>query len=130
MNALPGRAALIIAALALAATSPLKAGERLMMRVSPNVAMAPATVVVTALAQPDAANRALQIQLDSPEYYRNSLMEMDGNKADASRTVRYEGVPGGIYEIRATLLGPGGEKRAETVRTVRVLSHGDDREVR
>jgi hypothetical protein len=128
MKTFPGGFALIITTLALAVTSPIGAGERLTMRVNPTVAMAPATLVITAMARPDSANCGLRIQVDSPQYYRSSLMEMDGDRGNASETVRYERVPGGIYEIRATLFGPGGEKRAETAQTVRILAPGDSEE--
>jgi len=87
--------------------------------------MAPATLVITTMTEPDAANRVLQIQAESQSYYRSSLMEVDGEKAAASRTVRYDGVPGGMYEIRATLFGPAGRMRAETVRSVQIISDTD-----
>jgi hypothetical protein len=48
---------LIMATLALAATSPLGAGEKLTMRVAPNIAIEPATVVIDAVAERDPATR-------------------------------------------------------------------------
>ena len=117
------RAPLVLAALALLVASPLGAREQLTIRVSPNVAFAPATLVVHAVAQPDAANRTLQIQLVSSDYYRSSLIQLDGDEAAATTMVRYEGVPGGTYEVRAMLLGSGGQKRATTARTVEILSN-------
>jgi hypothetical protein len=53
---------LIVITLAPLATVPLGAGERLAMRVSPRVAIAPATLIVDAVAERDPANRALQIE--------------------------------------------------------------------
>jgi len=117
------RAPLVLAALALLVASPLGAGEQLTIRVSPNVAFAPATVVVNAVAQRDAANRALEIQLVSSEYSRSSLIQLDGDQAAVTTTVRYDGVPGGVYEVSAMLLGSGGQKRATTARTVEILSN-------
>lgn len=117
------RAPLVLATLALLVASLLGAGEQLTIRVSPNVGFAPATLVVHAVAQPDAANRALQIQLVSSDYYRSSLIQLDGDEAAATTMVRYEGVPGGTYEVRAMLLGSGGQKRATTARTVEILSN-------
>lgn len=115
-------ALLTIVTLALLATSPLGAGERLAMRVSPRMAFAPATVVVDAVAERDPANRALQIQVDSPEYYRSSLMQLDGDQAPRTTTVRYEGVPGGMYEVRVVLFGSDGRQLAATSRQVQILS--------
>jgi hypothetical protein len=117
------RAPLVLAAFALLVASPLGAGEQLTIRVSPNVAFAPATLLVHAVAQPDAANRALQIQLVSLDYYRSSLIQLDGDQDAVTTMVRYEGVPGGMYEVRAMLLGSGGQKRATTARTVEILSN-------
>jgi hypothetical protein len=119
------RVLMVLAGLALLAATPLGAGEQLTIRVTPRVAFAPATLVVSAAAQRDPANRALQIQVDSSGYYRSSLMQLDGDQAAITTTVRYEAVPGGMYEVRATLFGSGGEKRAETTRTVQVISNSD-----
>jgi hypothetical protein len=115
-------ALLVIAALALLATSPLAAGERLTMRVSPRVAFAPATLVVDAVAERDPANRALQIQVASPEYSRSSVMQLDGDQAARTTTVRYQGLPDGMYEVRVTLLGTDGRQRAAATRQIEILA--------
>jgi hypothetical protein len=118
-------ALLIVIGLALLATSPLGAGERLTMRVSPRMAMAPATLVVDAVAERDPANRAVEIQVASQDYYRSSTMQLDGDEAPRTTTVRYEGVPGGSYEVRVILFGSDGKERAATSRQVDVLSMSD-----
>ena len=115
-------ALLTMVGLALLVTSPLGADERLTMRVSPRMAMAPATLVIDAVAERDPANRALQIQVESGEYYRGSVLQLDGEEAPRTTTVRYEGVPGGTYEVTVTLLGSDGKQRAVTSRQVQVLS--------
>ena len=113
---------LSLAALATLVSSPLGAHERLTIRVAPRFAMAPATLVIDAVAERDAANRALQIQVDSPDYYRSSLIQLDGDQGPRTTTMRYEGVPGGTYEVRAILLGVDGKPRAATSGEVQVLS--------
>jgi hypothetical protein len=113
---------LSMATLALIATSPLGAGERLAMRVSPRMAFAPATLVVEAIAERDPSNRALQIQMVSEEYYRSSMVQLEGDQAPRTTTLRYEGVPGGAYEVRVILFGPDGRQRAMTTRHVEILS--------
>jgi hypothetical protein len=115
-------ALLILAALALPATSPLDAGERLSVRVAPAIAFAPATVVVDAVAERDPANRVLQIQVESDDYYRSSRVQLDGDQAPRTTTIRYDNIPGGTYDVRVTLLGPGAEPRASTVRQVEIRS--------
>jgi hypothetical protein len=109
-------------ALALLATSPVGADERLTMRLSPRIALAPATLVIDAVAEKDPENRGLQVQVDSGEYYRSSLIQLDGDQAPRTTTIRYEGVPSGSYEVRVILLGPGGHPRATTIRNVEILS--------
>ena len=116
-------ALLIIPTLALAATAPLGAGERLTIRVTPRMAFAPASLIVNAVAERDPANRALQIEVDSEEYHRSSLVQIDGDEAPRTTTVRYDGVPGGTYEVRAILLGSGGQQRAATLLHVEVFSN-------
>ena len=61
---------LTMAAVMLLVWAPLGAVERLTTRVAPRVAIAPATVVIDAVAERDAANRALQIQVDSLSSHR------------------------------------------------------------
>jgi hypothetical protein len=114
----------IIPALALA-PSPLGAGERLTMRVAPVLALAPATLVIDAVAERDPANRALQIQVESAEYYRSSLVQLEGDQAARTTTIRYENVPGGTYEVRVVLLGSNGQQRAATARPVELFSIAD-----
>jgi hypothetical protein len=111
--------------LALLGTSPLGAGERLTMRVSPRTAMAPATLVVDAVAERDPENRALQVQVESQDYYRSSVMQLDGDEAPRTTTVRYEGIPGGTYEVRVILFGSDGKQRAATSRPVEIFSISD-----
>ena len=110
------------AALALLATSPLDAGERLALRVAPAIAFAPATLVVDAVAEPDPANRVLQIEVESEDYYRSSRLQLDGDQAPRTTTVRYDNIPGGTYEVRVTLLGTGAEPRARNVRQIEIRS--------
>ena len=118
-------ALVIVPAVALLAASPLGAGERLTMRVSPMTALAPATLVIDAVAERDPANRALQIQVESAEYYRSSLVQLDGDQAPRTTTIRYDNVPGGTYEVRVVLLGSNGQQRAAAARPVELFSITD-----
>jgi hypothetical protein len=113
---------LIVTALASLVVAPLGAGERLTMRVSPRFAMAPATLVIDAVAERDPANRALQIDVDSAEYHRSSRVQLSGEEAPRTTTIRYEGIPGGQYEVRVTLLGSDGRPRCEAAREVQIFS--------
>lgn len=117
------RALWILAGLTLLAASPLGAGEQLTIRVSPKVALAPATLVVNAVAERNAANRALLIRLESSDYCRSSVIQLDGDQAEITSTVRYEGVPGGTYDVSVTLFGSGGRRRAATSQSIEIISN-------
>jgi hypothetical protein len=126
MRAYSTRFALLpIAAFALAATSPPGAGGQLTIRVSPRIAFAPARLVVAAVAERDPANRTLQIDVDSSDYHRSSRIQLDGDDAARTTTVRYDAVPGGVYEVRATLFGSDGQPRAAAAQHVEIFSNGD-----
>ena len=119
-------ALLIVPVLALLSGSPVGAGQRLTIRVSPRVAVAPARLAIDAVAERDPANRALQIEVDSSEYRRSSLIQLDGADAARTTTVRYDDVPGGVYDVRATLFGSDGRQRAVAiVEHVEILSNVD-----
>jgi hypothetical protein len=126
VKTIPTARALIIAsttaALALLGGSSLDAGGRISMRVAPRIATAPATVNVHAVAEPDPANRSLQVQLNSQDYYRSSMIPLEGEAGPRTTMMQYEGVPGGTYEVRVTLFGADGKPRASTFQDVTILS--------
>ena len=98
--------------------------EKFTMKASPEVSFAPARLTVRTMVEPDADNRALEVVIDSPDFYRSSLIQLEGDQAPRTSIVEFRGVPGGSYEISARLLGQGGESRAFTRRQVDVLSSG------
>jgi hypothetical protein len=99
------------------------AGEKFTMKASPEISFAPARLTVRADIEPDPDNRALEIVIDSPEFYRSSLIELPGDRAPRTSVVVYRSVPGGIYTISARLLGAGGESRAYARRVVDVIAN-------
>ena len=100
------------------------AGEKVTMKASPEVSFAPAHLTVRTVVEPDADNRALEVVIDSPDYYRSSLIQLEGDQAPRTSVVEFRSVPGGNYEISARLLGQGGESLAFTRRQIDVLSSG------
>src|SRR5262245_58505698 len=95
-----------LALVLLLGTTPVAASSRLELRASPAVAMAPATLTVHATIEPDADNRELEIEADSPEFYRSSAVELDGARAPHVTTLEFHSLPPGVYAVTATLLGP------------------------
>jgi hypothetical protein len=97
------------------------AKERLIIAASPANALAPASVSVRVLLEPDMDNRLLEICADSPEFYRSSQFQLDGDRAPHVVWLQFPQLPGGEYEIRAVLFDVTGRQttRAATRVTVR-----------
>src|SRR5262245_61438759 len=103
----------------------LGAGEKISLKASPEVSFAPAHLVVRTAIEPDQDNRALEIVIDSPNFYRSSLIQLEGDQAPRTSVVEFRGVPGGNYEISARLLGQNGESRGLARRVIDVIDQGD-----
>ena len=71
--------------LLVASASSLGAGEQMTMKVSPEVAYAPADLVVQASIEASPDNRAIEVVVDSPDFYRSSLIELEGARRPALR---------------------------------------------
>src|SRR5262245_60235074 len=88
-------------------------GNRLRIEVSPRISSAPAQVRILAFVTPSAENRGLQIVADSGDFFRSSLVPLDGDNAAVVTETSFKGLPGGEYEITVTLLDAQG--RATTI---------------
>jgi hypothetical protein len=116
-----GLAGLVALALVVGAAPPLNAGEPLSMTVSSALASAPATVRVRMIIEPNSRNRALEVVADSADFYRSSLIELDGERAPQTVVVDYRGLPGGNYVISGTLSDDTGRARAFVSREIFVV---------
>jgi hypothetical protein len=108
-----------LAALCALSAADLTAGQRIAIRVSPAVALAPAVLTVRATVEPSDDNRLLSIEVDSPTYRRSSEIPLDGRNAQRTNTLELRDVPTGLYEVRAELIGPSGTL-ARTMQLVKV----------
>ena len=72
--------------------------------------MAPASVVVRAIVEHRADNRELEIVADSSDFYRRSVVDLDGEQAPKTTELKLIDIPGGEYEVTATLLTAHGER--------------------
>jgi hypothetical protein len=86
------------------------AAERLDLRVSPSVSIAPAQVVVRAIVEHDPENRELEIVADSLDFYRRTVVDLDGEQAPKTTELRLLDIPGGEYNVSATLTTVHGAK--------------------
>jgi hypothetical protein len=105
-------------------TLPIGAGERIAVKVSPAVAFAPANLVVRAMIEADQQNRAVKIIAESADFYRSSQIQLEGENAPRVSTFEFRSLPPGTYEVRALLLGAGGEQRAFARQTINVIASG------
>jgi len=110
--------------LMLLTTLPMGAGERITVKVSPAVAFAPANLVVRTMIEADQDNRAVEIVAESADFYRSSQIQLEGDKAPRTTNFEFRSLPPGTYEVRALLIGTGGEQRAFARQTINVIASG------
>ena len=82
----------------LALSAPLDAGERLAMRVTPNMALEPARLTVRTVVEADSDNRGLEIVAQSADFYRSSSVQLDGASAPRLNVFEFKNLPTGTYE--------------------------------
>jgi hypothetical protein len=111
--------------LMLLTTLPLGAGQqRMTMKVSPSMAFAPANLIVRAIVEADAQNRAIAIVAESADFYRSSEIQLEGDRAPRTNTFEFRSLPPGNYEVRAALFGADGRERAMVRQSVNIISTG------
>ena len=98
--------------LMLSITLPVDAGEPLTVRLTPNVALAPALLTVRAVIEADADNRALEVVAVSSDYYRSSVVPLNGANAPRLNVIEFKNLPPGTYEVTSLLIGASGERGA------------------
>ena len=107
-------------ALVVAMNLPLTAGERLTMRVTPAMAREPAVLTVRATVEADTDNRALQIVVQSADFYRSSAIELEGAQAPRLNVFEFRNLPTGNYDVTSTLIDSHGQ-RVSASRLFRVV---------
>jgi hypothetical protein len=119
--------ATLLGILMLTTTLPLGAGERITIKVSPAVSFAPANLIVRTMIAADADNRAVEIIAESPDFYRSSEIQLEGDKAPRTTMFEFRSLPQGTYEVRANLIGAGGQQRAWVRQQINVIAGGSGR---
>jgi hypothetical protein len=114
----------IVCAIGLLLGVSANADSRLSMRVSPAVAFAPANLIVKAMIEADTDNRAVSIVAESDSFYRSSEIQLDGDRAPRTTTFEFRSMPGGVYQVTATLLGVNREALRSVRQQVNVISNG------
>jgi len=117
----------LVGILLVAATRPTGAGERMIIKVTPAVAFAPANLVVRAVVEADADNRAIAVVAESEDFYRSSEIQLDGDHAPRTNTFEFRSLPPGSYSVKAVLMGRGSEPRVTLRQQVNVMASGAGR---
>lgn len=92
----------------------------LSVQASPSVSAEPGAVHLLIRLNRDSANRALMVEVDSPDLFRSSLIPLDGENAAAVHWVHLKSLPAGRYEVRVTLLLRDGESTVTATSSFRV----------
>ena len=108
---------------ALAVAVPSAAGEPLVMRLTPAVALEPAQLTIRASIEADSDNRALEIVAESTDFYRSSEISLDGESAPRLNVFEFKNLPTGTYYVTGVLIGSRGH-RAVVSRVFRVEPAG------
>jgi len=109
----------LLGACVLAGLSGVDGAERLRLRVSPAMTVAPGFLTVQASVEVDAENRLLQVVAESPDFYRSSQIQLDGANAPRLKVIEFRNLPTGLYQVTGTLIGTQGP-RATVLRLAKV----------
>jgi hypothetical protein len=123
------KARILLCGVLMLVTVPLgvRTGDRLSMRVSPTVAIAPADLIVRTTVESNSTNRSIEIIAESADFYRSSEIPLDGERAARSAQFAFRNLPGGEYNVRAVLKGANEEQLAQTRQDIKVISGATER---
>ncbi len=108
------RIAALVAVCAHLAAATVNGGERLELRVSPMLSMAPAAVVIRVIIEADEDNRALDVIADSTDFYTSSRVPLNGAQSPRVSEIRFAALPEGVYQVTAILTGSQGRRAVAT----------------
>ena len=111
---------LVLTLLAMSVT-PLLAGERVGVQVTPAVAFAPADLRVTASITGDEDNRAIEVIAESHNFYSSSEIQLYGDRGARSTMVEFRSVPVGHYSVRVVVKGASGKEIASARTDVNIV---------
>jgi hypothetical protein len=117
----------LIAAALLTIAFPVDAGESITIAVSPRQSIGPTNLTVRLRVEPNADNRVLEVAADSDDFYRSSMIQLDGERAARTVFVEFRGVPSGAYQVSGALFNSVGHRRGLARQQAFVLSRGGER---
>jgi hypothetical protein len=113
-----------LAAALLTIAFPVDAGESITIAVSPRQSIGPTNLTVRLRVEPRADNRALEIVADSGDFYRSSMIQLDGERAARTVFVEFRGVPSGEYQVSGAVYDSVGHRVGLARQQAFVLSRG------
>lgn len=96
-------ATLIAAALAAAAVRTGTASDVVEIRPSGRYLRAPATMRLTVLVEPNAANRTLRVEMDGADMFNATELPLEGASEKRVHAIQFNAVPAGLYRLRAAV---------------------------
>jgi hypothetical protein len=69
------------------------------VQASPTVTAEPGVVRLLIRLDRDEANRALVVEVDSPDLFRSSVISLDGASAPAVHSLHFRSLPAGEYDV-------------------------------
>jgi predicted phage tail protein len=111
----------VVVGMMLTATTVTGAKEPVSIRVSPEISFAPANVVIRTSVEPATENRSIEVIAESGEFYRSSTIQLEGDRAPKTTMLEFRALPPGNYDVSASVIGSGGQRRAVAHMQVKVL---------
>jgi hypothetical protein len=102
-------------------------GEAIKMSVSPAQSFAPANLFVRLSIEPNAVNRTVEVAAESEEFYRSSLVALEGDQGPRTVLLEFRNLPGGHYLVRGAVADDRGHEVAIARQEINVLASGRDR---
>ena len=127
MNARAMISAMCLLTLPFAPTTFVAAKEPLSIRVSTAVAFAPANLIIQIRIDPDPFNRALEVVAESEDFYRSSTVQLEGDRTPKTTLFQFRSLPPGEYEVKASVIGAGGQPKAIARAQAHVVERGSSR---
>jgi hypothetical protein len=106
--------AMLLGAVALDASQPVR------VRVTPQIGMAPADVIVYVTVERSPDNRLLRVSAESDGFYRSSEVPLEGEGSARISILHFRELPAGEYDVTADVIGPTGQRRGVAYCMLRV----------
>jgi len=89
--------------------------------VSPHVGWAPAVVRIQAIVRPADENRGIVFILDSDNYYRRSVVPIDGDADARVHFAEFRSVPAGVLQVTVALVDRRGGTRVTVQDVIQIM---------